>query len=1217
MEYAKRFSAALLLLAAAFLPTVAAATTADYAFSLPESVAVEGSSLLSVSLESSYSRVGTALDRVVEAVEGGGWIRVSGGPGVFLVGDVLTINEVMVEVHAIDGDRLLVCERTGFDPAIEGTGPLPCSLVGDATSYSANLSVIGPGPGDRGRWLPSAGGWLRIDPALPLSIEAGDRITIDTVPSSDRALRIVQRLSDSGGNCLIAVVGESFPGGDDIMVGAAVTILRDRVRYVQWTLLHPDHGEIYLGCGKALSRRVRATTSEPWGRDADGTYIGDHGLPPGDYTIRCRVLDHAWQVHSQTTVLQVRQGAAPQARTAVFNQAGASGPPALLDGAASSDDVEIVNYRWDIDLATDSDGNGVPSDDCDIQGQRVEWLYQDAGSHTARLTVEDGAGQESQSDITVTVAEQAPPLVRCPTWAGSGVAPHPAVSGEPTWLMAVVDDADASTYSWDLGLGGEPTPPLPVPADGRMVVEATYVGEPGFTYTATCTVTDSSGMASSDTFVVGIREDLPATRQAIAIDRGCWWLMGERLENGLWYHHGNWGGSQQAAATASAIHALSLHGHHFAADPTQDPYWRPMRESFALLLSDLIPTQHYAANHATGRYTLGEPLNDANGNALEPSSIFDGYTVGIRIDCLVAAGHPCLRVSGGEERLSLADLLHDLMDSLVWGQTDGGGWDYELTIYRGRSDNSISQWPTVGLMALDKVYGLRPPAFVSACNVDWLVSSHEPITGAFGYDGPTSEDDANSLNGSHPGGLGQLTWQGFQPGHRWWRRGMGRLADGMDEISSSQRIYAYFSIFKALHLNQSGQIVMLPDGRDWWRDPEVGLRDRLLEMQEEGGGWPDTQWLRPSIGSAWVLMMFAPDLFRFQPSRLGNHRPVALARSVAVPTDPGKPTGSVSPVLVDDGSYDPDGDPISFALSPDGPFPVGEHTVQLVVSDSYRQQGRASSQVTVEDREPPVFAPFEPVTVACDPGLDRVRVAGLPRPEVSDNVGIAALDIHSAPSLYLGQHQITWIASDRAGNQSTAQQIVDVVDEEAPVIVAPRSLIRWLPAPQIELDQPDLGQPEVHDNVRVASVVNDALDSFPAGVTTVTWTATDPAGNSGQATQVVDIRLGGPAPTIELVTPGDQETFQEDSQIVINVALGAVTTDQLVRIEAYRGEVLVGSAERKPWQVVWTGLPAGTHELRARAVIDGGGGQHMVDSPVHGIHVEPVNVIGNETMEGD
>ena len=51
----------------------------------------------------------------------------------------------------------------------------------------------------------------------------------------------------------------------------------------------------------------------------------------------------------------------------------------------------------------------------------------------------------------------------------------------------------------------------------------------------------------------------------------------------------------------------------------------------------------------------------------------------------------------------------------------------------------------------------------------------------------------------------------------------------------------------------------------------------------------------------------------------------------------------------------------------------------------------------------------------------------------------------------------------------------------------------------------DIGNPVYDDLVGIASVTNDAPDSFPLGETTVTWTATDSSGNFATTTQIVSV----------------------------------------------------------------------------------------------------------------
>ena len=101
--------------------------------------------------------------------------------------------------------------------------------------------------------------------------------------------------------------------------------------------------------------------------------------------------------------------------------------------------------------------------------------------------------------------------------------------------------------------------------------------------------------------------------------------------------------------------------------------------------------------------------------------------------------------------------------------------------------------------------------------------------------------------------------------------------------------------------------------------------------------------------------------------------PVAQCKDVTVPTDPGLAEASF--VSVDDGSFDPDGDPIILDQTPGGPYQFGQTPVSLRVTDSTGLSDICGALVTVVDEEPPVVtAALVPVgEVDDDEGKFRVE----------------------------------------------------------------------------------------------------------------------------------------------------------------------------------------------------------------------------------------------------
>src|ERR1035438_3784045 len=85
---------------------------------------------------------------------------------------------------------------------------------------------------------------------------------------------------------------------------------------------------------------------------------------------------------------------------------------------------------------------------------------------------------------------------------------------------------------------------------------------------------------------------------------------------------------------------------------------------------------------------------------------------------------------------------------------------------------------------------------------------------------------------------------------------------------------------------------------------------------------------------------------------LANRAPVALCADVTVSAG----TNCVADASVNNGSFDPDGDPITVSQVPPGPYPVGTNRVTLVVMDNKGASNACSALDIVLDRTPPALA---------------------------------------------------------------------------------------------------------------------------------------------------------------------------------------------------------------------------------------------------------------------
>jgi hypothetical protein len=144
-------------------------------------------------------------------------------------------------------------------------------------------------------------------------------------------------------------------------------------------------------------------------------------------------------------------------------------------------------------------------------------------------------------------------------------------------------------------------------------------------------------------------------------------------------------------------------------------------------------------------------------------------------------------------------------------------------------------------------------------------------------------------------------------------------------------------------------------------------------------------------------------------------------------------------------------------------------------------------------------------TVPTDPGVCVATGVSIDNGS-SDPFGQGIVIVESPEDPYsLGDTLVELTVTDTDGLTDMCSATVTVEDQEPPTITAPADIVMECTAP--EGTPVDLGLPtNVLDNCDVdPAVTNDAPALFPLGLTTVTWTATDDAGNSADDAQDVTI----------------------------------------------------------------------------------------------------------------
>ncbi|MDY0208338.1 MAG: HYR domain-containing protein, partial [Pseudomonas sp.] len=222
------------------------------------------------------------------------------------------------------------------------------------------------------------------------------------------------------------------------------------------------------------------------------------------------------------------------------------------------------------------------------------------------------------------------------------------------------------------------------------------------------------------------------------------------------------------------------------------------------------------------------------------------------------------------------------------------------------------------------------------------------------------------------------------------------------------------------------------------------------------------------------------------------------------------------------------------------PFALGNTTVTWTVTDGSGNTATATQIVTVIDNQNPTITAPAAVSVFADAGICTASGVTLGTPTTGDNCSVISVVNDAVEPFALGNTTVTWTVTDGSGNTATATQIITVIDNQNPTITSPAAVSVFADAGICTASGVTLGTPITGDNCSVVSVVNDAVEPFALGNTTVTWTVTDGSGNTATATQIITV-IDNQNPTI--TAPATVSVFADASICTASgVTLGTPTT---------------------------------------------------------------------------
>ena len=199
---------------------------------------------------------------------------------------------------------------------------------------------------------------------------------------------------------------------------------------------------------------------------------------------------------------------------------------------------------------------------------------------------------------------------------------------------------------------------------------------------------------------------------------------------------------------------------------------------------------------------------------------------------------------------------------------------------------------------------------------------------------------------------------------------------------------------------------------------------------------------------------------------------------------------------------------VTASHTPGTVFPIGTTTVTYTATDGAGNVSTCSFTITVNDTQAPVIIGC-PGNISINSGVACSATATWTAPSAIDNCPGTTLTTTHAPgsSFNLGTTTVTYTATDASGNTSTCSFTVTVTDAAAPVITNCPSNVITVAQPGICGAVVSWTPPTVTDNCGAVTVTSTHApgDTFNVGSTTVTYTATDAAGNVSTCTFIVTV----------------------------------------------------------------------------------------------------------------
>ena len=235
-----------------------------------------------------------------------------------------------------------------------------------------------------------------------------------------------------------------------------------------------------------------------------------------------------------------------------------------------------------------------------------------------------------------------------------------------------------------------------------------------------------------------------------------------------------------------------------------------------------------------------------------------------------------------------------------------------------------------------------------------------------------------------------------------------------------------------------------------------------------------------------------------------NRPPVARCKDVTLPAGP---TCSAQSPSVDDGSYDPDGDPVQCTQGLVGSLGLGSHLVGLTCLDPSGLVSSCAGKVTVADTTPPTITCPDNIVAEC--AGNRHTVLNAPVSHFSDNCGALFGGPTTGPAVLVGQTETFWhFAMDYGNNVTSCSFTMTVRDTLAPEVSLMGGASQTLECGKPYVEAGVVATDRCYGDVSSTVTVSGSVNTRVPGTYPLTYSAKDESGNAGSATRTVTVVPG-------------------------------------------------------------------------------------------------------------